>query len=238
MNISNKRDIIFFIVLSIVGAAMVLLISWLGKDDSDTPSFEDRIIVGGLFILSCIYGISLALKPNWRRRCFKAFSSNDVIESGKRRVKRRDRKGHHPDCQNFQRHVLRTRNKVLCAGCTGLAIGSLVSIGWMSYYIFFPDLSDTESPLNMIIAGLVLIAICNLTVYLLTMKSSHHMIMNLIMVVGFLLVVIGTLETTGEPYFGIVAIIFCFLWLDTRIQLSNYHHQRICTDCKEECKAY
>jgi len=53
MPISRKREVVFFIALSVVAAVMLLAIYWLSGDGSGPPTKEDRLIVGGAFITSC-----------------------------------------------------------------------------------------------------------------------------------------------------------------------------------------
>jgi hypothetical protein len=37
---------------------------------------------------------------------------------------------------------------------------------------------------------------------------------------------------------GLVGIIICFLWLDTRIQLSRWNHLKTCRRCPKACKSF
>jgi hypothetical protein len=68
--------------------------------------------------------------------------------------------------------------------------------------------------------------------------ASTHTILNIVLVFGFFCLTISILEITGDLIYGILTIILCFLWLDTRIQLSNWNHIRMCNSCPESCKMY
>ena len=67
---------------------------------------------------------------------------------------------------------------------------------------------------------------------------AGHVTGNVLLVIGFFLVVAGVFGTTKSPLIGAFAVLISFLWLDTRVQLSNWHHAMICRDCKNTCKAY
>ena len=65
-----------------------------------------------------------------------------------------------------------------------------------------------------------------------------HIVSNVILVLGFIMVTISIFEIKGDKIYGVLGIIISVLWLDTRIQLSNYLHSSICSDCVKKCKMY
>jgi hypothetical protein len=58
------------------------------------------------------------------------------------------------------------------------------------------------------------------------------------LVIGFLLVTLGTASATSTILLGLVAILICYLWLDTRIQISDWRNALVCHSCGQTCKYY
>jgi hypothetical protein len=194
---------------------------------------QDRLIMAGLFIASCFFGISLAVKPNWRYKFIR--SHPDVA---KKKLEGVRRKGHHPDCRKFKNHVINIKNKYYCVGCLGLTLGALISIVIFCLYILFPWDLSREIFIGIFFSGLLLVMLVLLETGRNYGSRGVHLFSNLLLVQGFLLVVVSVFQTTGSAMFGFVAIIICFLWLDTRIQLSRWGHLRTCKRCSRSCKSF
>ena len=74
---NRKKSAIYYLVLSVIGALMILVLLWFIPSEDRAVSFFDRLIVGGAFVLFCLFGISLALRPNWIRRMRSHGTDND-----------------------------------------------------------------------------------------------------------------------------------------------------------------
>ena len=233
---NQKMLVIYYLTLSTIGAALILVVSRFSSSDTNTIHLFDRIVVGVVFISSCVFGISLAVRPNWIKR-FIERESHDA-KKRKLRTKLRGRQGHHPDCERFESHTIKIKDKVLCAGCTGLALGSIVSILLMGVYILLPNEIPPTLVNISIMPGLVLIALNCIETVIPTRNTLLHLISNLFLVIGFFFVVMGIFQSTGSMIYGIFGVLISFLWLDTRIRLSGWRHARICKDCNETCKVY
>jgi len=234
--LNRKKNVQYYIGLSFIGVFLILFLSYFGPDGSGTIAQRERHIIGGAFIVSCLYGITLAVKPNWRRKLSRSFTSQ--TESSTKRNDTRERRGHHPDCDNFKEHVIVTKDRTYCSGCLGLAMGSFISIMLMSLYILYPTVLEIIHPWVGIILGLLFILFNYLEIFSPARSTGLHLISNVFLIIGFFLIVFGVVQLTTNPFYGLIGIIFSFLWLDVRIQLSNYHHQIICQECEKSCKAY
>jgi hypothetical protein len=234
--LNQRMLVIYYLTLSTTGAALILIVSRFSSSDTNTIHFFDRIFVGVAFILSCVFGISLAVRPNWIKR-FTERESHGVRKK-RPRTKMRGRHGHHPDCEQFESHTIRLKNKILCAGCTGLALGSIISIFLMGVYILLPnEIPPTIFHIS-IMPGMILIALNYIETVIPTRNTILHLFSNIFLVIGFFFVVIGIFQSTGSMIYGISGVLISFLWLDTRIQLSGWRHTSICKDCGETCKVY
>lgn len=226
----------YYILFSILGAVLLLLLIFTiasGKSSIDTI---DRLFIGGAFISSCLFGISLALRPNWIKR----YKQQGVHVTKQRSsiTTSRKRQGHHPDCEHFKSHTYKIKNSILCAGCTGLTLGSFISIFLMIIYLFFFNDIPRVALFIFIIVGMGFITINYIEIILPKRTAFAHVLSNGFLVIGFFFIIIGVFQLTGNVIYGILALILTFLWLDTRIQLSNWRHAVTCGNCSETCKAY
>lgn len=230
---SQKRTAISFLILSAFVAGFIIMGALLRPQDPGPIENLEKLLVGGAFIGSAILGIFLAVRPNPIRRLTKEAHE----PGGKRFNERRAREGHHPDCEEFRNHVISVDGRALCAGCTGLALGSAVSILLAVVFILLPD-GIPQVFIHIFIAlGLVFVAF-NFAEAVGSKSAILHLTSNVLLVEGFLLLVFGVFRLTGNAGFGILGVILSFLLLDTRIQLSNWRHVQVCGSCRETCKSY
>ncbi len=230
---TQRTTVAYLVTLSAVAAVMILVAS-LQRPSVPSMGLAERSLVGAVFIASCILGISLAIRPGWARR----LREEEANEFPGTLPQARGRRGHHPDCEYFESHIVRWRGRTLCAGCTGLGLGSLVSIPLMSAYIVLPlDLS--VGVLQVLLAsGLALVGAKYVETLLPLDRVSARLIFNSLLVVGFFLIVMSVSELSGSAALGILGVVISFLFLDTRIQLSRLRHVKTCRDCSESCKVY
>jgi hypothetical protein len=234
--LKQKTNVIYYLILSITAAIMLLTLAVFNSSNTASVDIYDKLFVGGVFITSCLFGISLAIYPGW----FKRFTKQEKQSTNKKQTQKtaRKRKGHHPDCDQFQNHTIRINNKILCAGCLGLSIGAILSIFLMILYIVIGnELSFTTFYFFMFL-GLIIIGLVYIEIMLPIRHAIIHVISNAFLVISFLLIVICIFEITDNKIYGTTGILLSFLWLDTRIQLSYWQHSLICNNCTEQCKMY
>lgn len=228
---SRKRIAICFLILS-ASVAGFIIVGALLRSPGPIENLE-KLLVGGAFIGSAALGIFLAVRPNPIRRLRKEVHGASEHQSQEGRA----RQGHHPDCEGFRSHVIRIDGRALCAGCTGLALGSAASILMAVVFLLLPD--EMPQVFDHILIGLGLIFVAFNHVEAIVSRSAVlHLTSNVMLVEGFLLLVFGIFRLTGDAGFGILGVILSFLLLDTRIQLSNWRHAQVCADCEETCKSY
>lgn len=231
---NKKNPVTYYLILSASGAALIILLSLSSSPNIKTIQMSDKLAIGVAFILSCMSGICVAIRPNLTKRLPKRGSHHrQLIQTIMRELR-----GHHPECEQFKSHTIKIRNKILCPGCSGLAMGSIISITLMSFYIvFLKEIPQAILPI-LIILGIVLIAFSYIEIMIPTRKTYLHLISNIFLVISFLLIIIGIFHLTGSVIYGLFAVLISFLWLDTRIQLSNWHHSEVCLNCSETCKVF
>ena len=232
----QKNEVIYFILLSIIAVIFLIVLIYFGSSKIMIIDFYDRLLVGGLFIVCCSFGISLAFYPGWYRKILKP-NKNKLDNKNDKKVLRK-RKGHHPDCDQFKNHIICIDKKVLCTGCLGLAIGSMISVLSILIYLVFTNGITSTVFYILVFLGLIMIFFNFVEIMFPIRRRLLHIFSNVFIVIGFLFIVISVFELTGSKTYAIIGIIFSFLWLFTRIQLSHQRHIYICNSCKEKCKMY
>ena len=227
------RSATYFLILSALGLGMMFVLALSGTGDASPVDPQERLLVGGAFIVSCVLGISLAVWPGWFRR-----SGGGGQGPHSKMVAGRGRRGHHPDCDRFETHVLMTKSRALCAGCTGLALGSTASILLTGIYFVLPSGMQPAGFLVLISLGVVFAVTSYVEIAAPARNVFVHVTANALLVVGFFSLVVGTYELSGRLSYGLLGVVISFLLLDTRIQLSSWRHNRICAECRETCKSY
>jgi hypothetical protein len=229
INLKNKGQVTKYIILSIIALVLILLIGFIGQ--SKTVTILDKLIVGVIFIISLLFGISLAIRPGW----YKRQNKNKGKDISKYKPVSQF-KGHHPNCDEFAGHIINIKNKTYCAGCLGLIIGSVVTIILILIYLL-SDVSLINFQIFLLI-GILLIFTLFIVIIFFKRNPTIRVLSNSIFVFSFFIIVISILEITGTYVYGLLTGLFSFLLVDTRIQISKWSHINTCKNCKKECKMY
>jgi hypothetical protein len=224
--------ILCYLILSIFAAVILFSLTYFPK--SETILLNEKIWIGVLFIGVCIFGITIAIKPGWYRRII---SYRRIVKSNNIKKPKIRYSGHHPDCIIFRNHKINIGEKTFCAGCLGLSLGSLISIIFLSAY-FLVSLQTSDIFLYFIPIGFIIIGLNYLEILYSKRNAGIHVVSNIFLIISFLIITISIFQFTGNVIFGFIGILFSFLWLDTRVQLSSWQHNRICRKCKNSCKVY
>ena len=229
---NQKNIVIYYIFLSLFVFLLLILINYFYI--SSNYVFEiDRIIIAILFIVISGFGFSIAIRPKWYKKKIKQDIKKFEINNYKR-----NREGHHPNCEKFQKHVILIKNKKYCSGCIGLALGTLFSIFLMIYYLIIVENQPMINYQNIFFLGFIFIFFSFFESIIHKKNPIIHIISNILLIIGFLLIIISTLENSGDLIYGFVSILASFLFLETRIQLSLFNHTETCFKCNELCKMY
>lgn len=200
-------------------------------------SFQDKTMVSISLVFCYLLGLFSAIKPGWKQTIIT--QNQHYKKSEKHTNAPRTRyTGHHPDCDRFKSHKIKSMGKTMCAGCLGLSIGCIISILLIPLYLFvITDIKPSNVTLLFFI-GLFIVSLSFLNTMISYRSSVKHVLTNSFLGLGFLFITIAILEATGKVSFALMTILFSFLWLDARIQLSSLHHQTICATCIKNCKRY
>lgn len=229
------KIVLSYLALSAVGAALLIVFVSLTPVPSRPMVLLEKIVAATIFVILCVFGISFTLRPNWVRPLI--FKKNVTLKNHIDALQRSFR-GHHPDCETFEKHRMIYQNKTWCAGCLGLLIGCLLSIILMILYVIVPFQQPSTISRLLFILGLLIIALVYLEIIRGSRHSIFHVLSNSMLVLSFFFITTSIMELSGKVEYGLYTILLCILWLDTRIQLSSWHHRRLCRSCLQPCKIY
>ncbi len=229
------RTLLVYLAFSFIAAVLIILLVGTTPSDTRPISFLEKGGLACIFILCCIIGISFTLHPNWVRRYFSKFKDEEknTLPQGKRSFQ-----GHHPDCSTFQNHTVQWKERTWCAGCFGLLIGLCVSILLMILYAVTDFQFTKMMSYFLLLLGLFILPVVYVEILYRSRHAIVHVVINSLMPLSFFIITISVGGITGKFIYGFFTILLCFLWLDTRIQLSKWHHRSLCTHCFESCKMF
>jgi len=229
------RTIYLYFAFSFVAAVFLILLVGTTPSQTSPLTFLEKMGITSAFILCCVVGISLTFRSNWIRRYFSQSKRREknMQSSGERTFR-----GHHPQCLTFQNHTIHWKEKTWCAGCLGLFIGLCLSILLMILYMITDFQFTKMIALLILLPGLFILLIVYVEILHPSRHATVHVFINSIMPLSFFTITIAVGGITGNLTYGLFTVLLCFLWLDTRIQLSKWHHRFLCTNCPESCKMF
>jgi hypothetical protein len=233
---SVKSDIKYQLLLSFLGLFLVVLLT--AFPPAVVGDFPWRkLIVGSLFSIICVLGVSAVFLPN---NCLGILTirKNDrtvILDSTRYaiHVKSNILQGHHPICGKYGAHVFRIKGRTFCAACKGLLLGGLLAFAGAVAY-FFGDWTVADDSLMTLLGSVGVV----FGLFQFKFRSLIRLLMNTFFVLGALLIVIGIDGLIRSLVFDLFVVSLIFFWLYTRISLSQWDHELICSSCEvENCKA-
>jgi len=194
----------------------------------------DRMILGMVFISCCIIGISFSIFPGWYKKYL--YKKKRIVTQKSKNQVYIQRKGHHPYCNHFKNHTINIQKKTYCAGCLGLTIGAIIAIIMTIGYVFIYNIQQQTYVIFGMGTSLILISF--ITSLLAETKPVLRVMINILFIIGFFFIIGSAFEHTQNLNFSIISIIFCILFIQTRISLSHNQHRKICQSCSQLCKSY
>jgi len=223
---SDYSFLFFDVGISAFGLLIALFLAASPPISYESFSWR-KPLVGSIFVLICTLGIFAALLP---KRCSQAFhfqkEKASLAGSGIRTS------SHHPDCGKFSAHGVDINSHILCAACTGLLFGSITAIGGAVIY-FFVGWHIVMATFTVALIGVIAVV---LGFSQLKFGGFIRLMLNVFFVLGAFLILVVIDELIGSLLADFFIEAFIVFWIFTRIQLSQWDHWRICSNCQSPCK--
>jgi len=229
MSLSNRKldglSLLFLVSVSFFGLIVAILLA-LQPPLSREDFVWRKPLVGSAFGAVALLGILAVFFPNSCSR-FVGFKRTMPTSHATSTTLH----GHHPQCERFSAHVFSLGSRIFCATCSGLLLGALiVLIGVVMY--FFGNLQVGQNALLAVLVGAVGVILGLLQSPLPTLqRNTIRLFSSVFFVVGTFLILVGIEELTHNTSVDLFLVFLSIFWLFTRISLSQWDHQRICSEC-------
>lgn len=205
-----------------------------------------RPVVGAVFALVCVLGISAVFFP---AGCSRAIGHERVRSSTGPGLEKsgsepsasnlmglRLTHGHHPPCDRFASHEFHVAGKSFCTGCAGLLTGALAVLIGTGLYFFTGWQIDRSVYAIFIAPGILGVFLALLQFHVFNVqRTALRLLINAFFVMSTFLILIGLDLLLHSLTLNLVVISFSVFWLYARISLSNWDHERICSSCQVPC---
>jgi hypothetical protein len=229
-NLSRNTDITYLVIMSFLGLFLA------GMLTVSPPRVHENLLwrkplIGSIFGLICIFGIIAVFSPTQCSRAFdfgKEKPSRPYLGKFASHGISSTLQGHHPDCENFAAHVFRIGDKTFCAACTGLLLGGLSAlVGTLLY--FFSNWRVGQSSSLMVWVGILGVGF---GLFQFKFRSFVRLFLNVFFVLGTFFILIRVDKLIHSVTIDLFLVALTLFWLFTRISLSQWDHERICSACK------
>lgn len=191
-------------------------------------------LIGSIFGSICALGVFAVFSPNkclsiltiGKKKGMVGLDSAKLSSHGKSNAL----EGHHPNCGNYDAHVFRIRGKSVCAACAGLLIGGLLALTMVAIY-FFGDWSVTDYSSLMVLLGVIGVSF---GLFQFKFSGLVRLSVNTFFVFGNLLILVGVDDLLHSLFFDLFVVSLVVFWLLTRVSLSHWDHEMICSGCEVE----
>jgi hypothetical protein len=226
---SIRSDITYQLLLSFAGLLLVVALTVFPPTATEDNPLR-KPIIGSIFSTFCVLGVLAVFSPNKCGKILDRKKENDGSDSAMSNGTDTVLRGHHPTCGKYSAHVFRIGDSTLCAACVGLLTGGLLALAGAVIY-FFCDWRVTEYSVLIVLLGVVG---TSLGLFQFKVKGLIRLSVNIIFVLGALLILIGVDASVHSLFFDLFVICLIVFWLFTRISLSQWDHEIICSNCETE----
>jgi len=228
-----RLELKYQLLVSFLGLFLIAALTAFPPTVTGDPSWR-KPVIGSIFSSICVLGIIAVFSPNKCLKLLEIGKKNRTVGSDSAKLASHGTsdalQGHHPACGKYDAHIFRIKNKIFCAACAGLLLGGLLALAVASVY-FFADWRVAEHSSLMVLLGIVGVS---LGLFQFKFRSLIRLFVNTVFVLGTLLILMGIDELVHSLFFDLFVVSLIVFWLLTRISLSHWDHERICSDCKIE----
>jgi cytochrome c biogenesis factor len=227
----SRAEITYRLLLSFTGLLIVVFL--VAFPPTVTSDFLWRkSIIGTTFGIVCVLGVLAVIFPTKCSGLLEPQKQNSDPSSIHYNSQESsiNLKGHHPTCGKYSAHVFQLLGKTRCAACIGLMFGALLALVGSVLY-FFVGLTFSDYSLVLVVFGAVGIMV---GLFQFVFRGLFRLVANTVFVVSTFLVLVSIDIAVGNLFFDLFVVCLVVFWLFTRISLSKWDHERICSSCETE----
>lgn len=235
---SSGMQAYWYLAVSLLSLGLIPLITFSGNVSQAMSSDHSRLVWSG-FTLICIAGTIAGIRPSSCSRSSESAKTRGTAEQPRvnhSEIRVVDRKGHHYSCEHYSGHVISTRSRVFCAGCTGLALGGTIAAAGSLLHMITGFSYGSGMLLFWFGFTGVAIGLLQHPLYrVLGVQNGFVRIgVNVLFVNGAFLLLYGADQLVHSLSLDTYILIVILFWISTRVVMSRREHLRICTECPEQ----
>ena len=222
--------LLFLISVSFFGLFLVVISVFNSPVAQEHFTFR-KPLVGLAFSAVCVSGVFAVLSSG---------SCGGIIHFKKRKKNLHNSTepntlvllGHHASCTHYSTHVIQASGKILCATCSGLLVGAVISLVGIGLF-FFVNLPIWGDPLLLVFVGIFGVASGLLypSVPVKAQNSYPRFFVGALLAVGSFFILVGVEKAISSLAIDFFVIVLSALWVVLKIHLSRREHRRICARC-------
>jgi len=221
----RNLTLLFLILVSFFGLILAVLLA-LYPPILERDFVWRKPVVGSALGAVCVFGILAVFFPNTCSRFFGIKQSATISHTTASTLR-----GHHPMCEHFSAHVFRLGDRMLCATCSGLFLGALIALVGLALF-FFGNWQMGQTAFVAVLVGVVGVIFGLLQSPLPMLQNSViRLFSSAFFVVGTFLILEGVEELAHSVSIDLFLVVLSVFWLLTRISLSQWDHERVCSKC-------
>jgi len=225
--------LIFLIFVSLFGLALSFVFVTTPGGTLSDDFIMRKPLVGSIFGALCILGTFAAIYPSSCSHVFD-YEKSKQHQDQTRKLQTINIQGHHPICKIYYPHIMRVRNKIFCATCTGFSVGAIIALIGVGLFFFGPFSFGTK-PLIVIIIGASAVSIGLLHSILPGFRVGlSRFIASAFFAVGSFLILASVEDALHNTSIDFFFVLLSVLWLMTDTALSRWDHRRICSKCASQ----
>lgn len=228
-----RTDIKYQLLVSSIGLFIVLIIAIFPPPISVEFMLRKQL-TGSIFGIFCLFGILATISPTKCKQIvnIKKETLNPESTNPTSRISSTILRGHHPTCGKYNAHVTEIKDKTFCAACIGLLTGGILSFaGTITYFFCNWQIAD-----NGTLIALFGIVCLSFGLFQFKFSSFVRLFANTIFVLGATSILVAIDSLTNNLFLDLFVICLICYWLITRIMLSDWDHELICSNCEiEKC---
>jgi len=237
----RNLTLLFLVSVSVFGLILVVLFA-VHQPVSQEDFAWRKPVVGSAFSAVCVLGILAVFFPNLcsrfsyiRRReishnGFFDFKKSASISHSKVSTLR----GHHPQCGRFSAHIFHLSHWTFCATCSGLFLGAVVVLPAVGMYFFWTWQIGKNALLAVLFGTFGVVLGLLQSPLPILQNSAIRLFTSAYFTAGTFLILLGNEELAHSVSIDLFLVALSVLWLMTRISLSQWDHERVCSRCTLE----
>ncbi len=227
----RNSNVTYLVIISFLGLLLIALLTIFPPAATGNLPWR-KPLIGSIFSSICVLGILAVFSPAQCSKILKLGKKESLNKSISAKLishgMSSSLQGHHPNCGKYSAHIFQIRNKTFCAACVGLLLGGLIALTGSLLYFFGNWRIFGQNSSLMVLVGILGVG---LGLFQFKFRNLVRLSLNTFFVLGTFFILVGIDEFVYSLMVDLFVVSLILFWLFTRISLSQWDHEQICSKC-------